>query len=30
VAFHMTKRLGMPILAHMAFNATGLALVAGS
>lgn len=30
IAFHMTKRLGMPILAHMAFNATGLALVAGS
>jgi uncharacterized protein len=28
VTFHLTKRLGMPILAHMAFNATGLALVA--
>jgi uncharacterized protein len=28
VTFHVTKRLGMPILAHMAFNATGLALVA--
>lgn len=28
--FQGTKRLGMPILAHMAFNATGLALVAGS
>lgn len=30
ITFHMTKRLGMPIMAHMAFNATGLALVAGS
>lgn len=30
VTFHVTKRLGMPIMAHMAFNATGLALVAGS
>jgi len=30
VTFHATKRLGMPIMAHMAFNATGLALVAGS
>lgn len=28
VTFHVTKRLGMPIFAHMAFNATGLALVA--
>lgn len=28
VTFQVTKRLGMPILAHMAFNATGLALVA--
>lgn len=28
VTFHVTKRLGMPILAHMAFNAVGLALVA--
>ena len=28
--FQGTQRLGMPILAHMAFNATGLALVAGS
>jgi uncharacterized protein len=26
--FHLTNRLGMPILAHVAFNATGLALVA--
>ena len=26
-AFHFTKRLGMPIVAHMAFNATGLILV---
>ena len=30
VTFHATRRLGMPIMAHMAFNATGLALVAGS
>lgn len=30
ITFHFTKRLGMPIFAHMAFNATGLALVAGS
>ena len=30
ITFHITKRLGMPIFAHMAFNATGLALVAGS
>jgi len=28
LVFHFTKRLGMPILAHMAFNATGLILVA--
>jgi membrane protease YdiL (CAAX protease family) len=27
LAFHVTKRLGMPIVAHMAFNATGLILV---
>lgn len=27
LAFHVTKRLGMPIAAHMAFNATGLILV---
>lgn len=26
--FHLTKRIGMPVLAHLAFNATGLALVA--
>lgn len=28
IAFHMTKRLGMPLLAHLAFNATGLAFLA--
>ena len=27
LSFHVTKRLGMPIVAHMAFNATGLILV---
>lgn len=27
-SFHLTNRLGMPIMAHVAFNATGLALVA--
>jgi membrane protease YdiL (CAAX protease family) len=26
--FHLTGRLGLPIMAHVAFNATGLALVA--
>jgi membrane protease YdiL (CAAX protease family) len=26
--FHLTKRLGMSVVAHVAFNATGLALVA--
>lgn len=30
LCFHVTGRLGMPIVAHMAFNATGLILVAGS
>jgi len=28
VTFHMTRRLGMPIIAHLAFNATGLAFLA--
>jgi membrane protease YdiL (CAAX protease family) len=28
VAFHMTKRLGMSVVAHLAFNATGLAFLA--
>ena len=28
IAFHMTRRLGMPIVAHLAFNATGLAFLA--
>jgi membrane protease YdiL (CAAX protease family) len=28
ITFHMTKRLGMPLLAHLAFNATGLAFLA--
>ena len=28
VAFQMTKRLGMPVVAHLAFNATGLAFLA--
>ncbi len=27
LTFHFTKRLGMPIVAHMAFNAAGLILV---
>lgn len=26
--FHVTKRLGMPVVAHLAFNATGLAFLA--
>lgn len=30
LCFHGTGRLGMAIMAHMAFNATGLILVAGS
>ena len=30
LCFHGTRRLGLPIVAHMAFNATGLILVAGS
>jgi len=28
IAFHMTRRLGMPVIAHLAFNATGLAFLA--
>ncbi len=28
IAFHMTKRLGMSVIAHLAFNATGLAFLA--
>lgn len=28
VAFHLTKRLGMSVVAHLAFNATGLAFLA--
>jgi membrane protease YdiL (CAAX protease family) len=28
VTFQMTKRLGMPVVAHLAFNATGLAFLA--
>jgi uncharacterized protein len=28
VCFHLTKRVGLPIVAHMSFNATGLAVVA--
>lgn len=28
VSFHLTKRLGMPVIAHLAFNATGLAFLA--
>lgn len=28
VTFHLTKRLGMPVVAHLAFNATGLAFLA--
>lgn len=28
ITFHMTRRLGMPVIAHLAFNATGLALLA--
>jgi membrane protease YdiL (CAAX protease family) len=28
LAFHMTKRLGMSVVAHLAFNATGLAFLA--
>jgi membrane protease YdiL (CAAX protease family) len=28
LCFHFTGRLGLPIVAHMAFNATGLILVA--
>lgn len=28
IAFHMTRRLGMSVIAHLAFNATGLAFLA--
>jgi membrane protease YdiL (CAAX protease family) len=28
IAFHLTKRLGMSVIAHLAFNATGLAFLA--